>query len=144
MTQVNKVRVQKVQDLQDSNDQLFAELRKANEKYLDVRVENNKLKDQIQTLKLSVDQLRSKETIQSRQRAFSSSGGGTYGLARKRIEPVASQAEIELQKVHDMGQKQHDILKTETNQICMMVKTFMAAMRALQKAVSKKQPDMSL
>ena len=34
-------------ELQDSNDQLFSELRKANEKYLDVRVENNKLKDQV-------------------------------------------------------------------------------------------------
>ena len=45
MTQVNKVRSQKVQELQDNNDQLFSELRKANEKYLDVRVENNKLKD---------------------------------------------------------------------------------------------------
>ena len=51
MSPVNKVRTQKVQELQHNNDQLFAELRKANEKYLDVRVENNKMKDQIQTLK---------------------------------------------------------------------------------------------
>ena len=34
---------------------MFSELRKANEKYLDVRVENNKLKDQINGLKNQVD-----------------------------------------------------------------------------------------
>lgn len=39
--------------------------------------------------------------------------------------------------------KSHDILKTETQQVCNMVKTFMAAMRALQKAVSRKEPDMT-
>lgn len=45
MSPLNKVRSQKVQELQHNNDQLFSELKKANEKYLDARVENNKLKD---------------------------------------------------------------------------------------------------
>ena len=58
MSPVNKVRTQKVQELQQNNDQLFAELRKANEKYLDVRVENNKMKDQITTLNKNIDSLR--------------------------------------------------------------------------------------
>ena len=62
MAQVNKVRSQKVQELQDSNDQLFSELRKANEKYLDVRVDNNKLKDQVQNLKLTIDSLKIKDS----------------------------------------------------------------------------------
>ena len=61
MTQVNKMRSAQLQDLQDSNEQLFSELRKANEKYLDVRVENNKLKDQIQSLRLNIDQMKAKE-----------------------------------------------------------------------------------
>ncbi len=34
-------------------------------------------------------------------------------------------------------------MKTETLQVCTMVKTFMTAMRALQKAVSRKEPDMT-
>ena len=42
---ITKAASQKMTDLQLNNDQLFNELRKANEKYLDVRVENNKLKD---------------------------------------------------------------------------------------------------
>ena len=52
---MNKGRAQKQQQpqyLQTSNDELFNELRQANEKYLDVRIENNKLKDTINTLKL--------------------------------------------------------------------------------------------
>lgn len=53
MSPLNKVRSQKVQELQHNNDQLFSELKKANEKYLDARVENNKLKDQIVQLKQS-------------------------------------------------------------------------------------------
>ena len=60
MSPLNKVRSQKVQELQQNNDQLFAELRKANEKYLDVRVENNKMKDQITMLNKNIDQLRAK------------------------------------------------------------------------------------
>lgn len=60
------MRSQTVAELQENNDQLFGELRKANEKYLDVRVENNKLKDQIQTLKLQIDQLKAKESAASR------------------------------------------------------------------------------
>ena len=104
-----------------------------------MRVENNKLKDQIQTLKLTVDQLKARESATSRQRALSSSGGGTYTAARKKAEPTqmsSPQADAELRKAHD-------ILKTETQQVCNMVKTFMAAMRALQKAVSRKEPDMT-
>ena len=46
------------------------------------------------------------------------------------------QADAELRKAHD-------ILKTDTQQVCQMVKSFMAAMRALQKAVSRKQSDMT-
>ncbi len=34
-------------------------------------------------------------------------------------------------------------MKTETLQVCTMVKTFMTAMRALQKAVSRKESDMT-
>ena len=104
-----------------------------------MRVENNKLKDQVNQLKLTIDTLRTeKSTTQSRQRALSSSGGGTYTAARKRPDTatVVQQADAELRK-------QHDILKTETLQTCNMVKTFMTAMRALQKAVSRKEPDMS-
>ena len=127
--------------MQDSNDQLFNELRKANEKYLDVRVENNKLKDSVQQMKLSLDQMRSEKnnSAASRQRPMSSSGGGTYTAAsRKRTEPNNNtiQADTELRK-------QHDILKTETLQVCNKVKGFMAAMRTLQKAVSRKEVDMS-
>ncbi len=40
----------KISELQRNNDSLFAELRKANEKYLNQRVESNKLKDEIQIL----------------------------------------------------------------------------------------------
>ena len=82
--------------LQESNDQLFNELRQANEKYLDVRIENNKLKDTINSLKLQIEQLKSKEQLnnaaQSRQRVLSSSGGGSYstGGARKKA-PVETQ-----------------------------------------------------
>jgi hypothetical protein len=37
-------------ELQRNNEQIYHELRKANEKYLNQRVENNKLKDEIQML----------------------------------------------------------------------------------------------
>lgn len=40
----------KISELLRNNDQLYQELRKANEKYLNQRVENNKLKDEIQML----------------------------------------------------------------------------------------------
>ena len=90
MSPVNKVRTQKVQELQQNNDQLFAELRKANEKYLDVRVENNKMKDQIQTLKQSIDSLRSKTGSTSKGRALSAVANGQRKKvsATQREEPV--------------------------------------------------------
>lgn len=37
---------------------------------------------------------------------------------------------------------QHETLKGDTQEVCQKVKEFMTAMRALQKAVSRKQPDM--
>ena len=40
----------KVSELIKSNDQLYSELRKTNERYLNQRVENAKLKDEIQIL----------------------------------------------------------------------------------------------
>ncbi len=45
----------KIGELQRNNDNLFIELRKANEKYLNQRVENNRLKDEIQLLQSSLD-----------------------------------------------------------------------------------------
>jgi hypothetical protein len=39
-----------MQELLKSNDQIYTELRKATEKYLNQRVENTKLKDEIQML----------------------------------------------------------------------------------------------
>ena len=58
MSPVDQMRSQKVQELKQNNDQLFTELRMANEKYLGVRVENNKMKDEITTLSKNIDALR--------------------------------------------------------------------------------------
>ena len=46
----NKDNEKKMSELLRNNDQIYQELRKANEKYLNQRVENNKLKDEIQIL----------------------------------------------------------------------------------------------
>ena len=61
---ISKVSSKEVTDLRHNNDQLFNELRKTNEKYLDVRVENNKLKDQILSLKQSLETSKQKEIKQ--------------------------------------------------------------------------------
>lgn len=45
-----------MQELLKNNDQLYAELRKTNERYLNQRVENAKLKDEIQILQNQLDQ----------------------------------------------------------------------------------------
>jgi hypothetical protein len=43
-------------DLLKSNDSLYTELRKTNERYLNQRVENAKLKDEIQILQSQLEQ----------------------------------------------------------------------------------------
>ena len=45
----------KMQDLLKSHDQIYQELRKATEKYLNQRVENTKLRDEIQMLQTQLD-----------------------------------------------------------------------------------------
>lgn len=77
---MTKVNSKKMNDLQQNNDQLFNELRKANEKYLDVRVENNKLKDQITTLKHSLETAKTKEI---KRHASASVGGVSSSVKRK-------------------------------------------------------------
>ena len=44
-------------ELIKSNYQIYLELRKANEKYLNQRVENTKLKDEIQSLQSQIEQI---------------------------------------------------------------------------------------
>lgn len=43
-----------------NNEQIYSELKKANEKYLNQRVENSKLKDEINVLQGQIDQLHTK------------------------------------------------------------------------------------
>ena len=50
----------KVSELIKSNDQIYMELRKANEKYLNQRVENTKLKDEILVLQQQIDHLQNR------------------------------------------------------------------------------------
>ncbi len=45
-----------MQELLKNNDQLYSELRKTNERYLNQRVENTKLKDEIQMLQNQLEQ----------------------------------------------------------------------------------------
>jgi hypothetical protein len=40
------------------DNQLYAELRRTNDKYIDLQVENRRLKDQVQLLSLQVEDLR--------------------------------------------------------------------------------------
>ena len=48
----------KLQELQQNTEQLFGELRKANEKKIQLQVENRKLLDQVHVLNLQVEDLR--------------------------------------------------------------------------------------
>ena len=66
---------QRVNELLRSNDQIYQELRRANEKYLNQRVDNNKLKDEIQSLHNSLEEanlqlrkLQSANTLDSSQK----------------------------------------------------------------------------
>jgi hypothetical protein len=48
----------RLQELQSNTDSLFNELRKANDKCIEVQIENRKLKDKIQVLSLQMEDLR--------------------------------------------------------------------------------------
>lgn len=48
----------RLQELQQNTDQLFGELRRANDRYMEQQVENRRLKDQVQVLQLQIEDLR--------------------------------------------------------------------------------------
>ena len=48
----------RLQELQSNTDQLFGELRRANDRYMEQQVENRRLKDQVQVLQLQIEDLR--------------------------------------------------------------------------------------
>ena len=116
-----------VTDNSDQVGMLFSELRQANEKYLDVRIENNKLKDQINSQKITIEKLKIDATAVNRNRVVSSPVQRNGGVLRKKT-PATSQ---DLGRVDVELRARHEGLKTQTQQVCSTVQNFMTAMRAL-------------
>jgi signal transduction protein with GAF and PtsI domain len=67
--------------LQRNYDQIYQDLRKANEKYLNQKVDNNKLKDEVQILQNAL------EDAQTQIRRLQNSGAANLSSENRKIQP---------------------------------------------------------
>ncbi len=67
--------------MQRNYDQIYQDLRKANEKYLNQKVDNNKLKDEVQILQNAL------EDAQTQIRRLQNSGAANLSSENRKIQP---------------------------------------------------------